>query len=67
MLGQGTVTTNITHVGACWDTQTLAPDEPEPCGLESQCGAYYDCTDEVIVGGGDDEDGEELLWACGPR
>lgn len=64
--GTPPVTTNILHAGPCWDAEVVPLDEPEPCSLDSQCGEFYDCTNEPIVGVGDDEGGE-LLWDCAPR
>lgn len=61
------VTTNITHLGPCWDLEVVPLDEPEPCSLDSQCGEFYDCTNEPIVSVGDDEAGDELLWDCAPQ
>lgn len=68
MSGVGDVSTNITHVGACWETETLAPNGPEPCGAQSQCRAFYDCTEDAIIGsGGDEAGGDETLWSCAPQ
>lgn len=62
------MTTNITHVGPCWDSEVVAFDDPEPCSLDSkECGEFYDCTNDPIVGAGDDEGGDELVWNCGPQ
>jgi hypothetical protein len=61
--GTDPVITNIVHSGACWEPMTYDLDD-ELCPLDSECGAYYDCSNDPIVGTGDDEGGDDLAWEC---
>lgn len=36
------------------------------CAMDMAC-LEDDCTNEPIVGVGDDEGGDDLLWNCGPQ
>lgn len=61
--GMAPVITNLVHFGACWETMNYDLDD-ELCPLDSECGAYYDCSNNPIVGIGDDEGGDDLAWEC---
>lgn len=46
--GSGSVTTNLVHLGPCWEPNTSDTLE-DMCALNQQCGEFYDCEDEPIV------------------
>jgi hypothetical protein len=76
-IGTGSVSTNIVHIGACWEWEDVEAKPYELCPLEQQCDMYYDCSDEAIslwvgrvVDEGETEgdvydyDHPRLLWTC---
>jgi hypothetical protein len=47
--GIDSVTTNLVHLGACWEWEDLEAKPTKVCPLETTCGRFYDCSDESIV------------------
>ena len=58
--GNGEVTTNLVHTGACWEDE--GHEDGKFCPLTEQCGRLYDCSDDPVLDGG--ETGDELGWDC---
>lgn len=58
--GNGEVTTNLVHTGACWEDEDH--EDGKFCPLTGQCGRLYDCSDDPVLDGG--ETGGELGWGC---
>jgi hypothetical protein len=74
--GIDAVTTNLVHLGACWEREDVDGKTKKLCPLETTCGRFYDCSDEPIIAKygwveaeGETEglvpwNGEEELWSC---
>jgi hypothetical protein len=74
--GTDPVTTNLVHLGACWELEDQESTPKQLCPLEVTCGEFYDCSDEPIIAkyGWVETEGEtegmvpwnteEELWSC---
>lgn len=74
--GTDPVTTNLVHLGACWEWEDVAAKPKKLCPLETKCGRFYDCSEEPIIAkyGWVESEGEteglvpssseEQLWSC---